>query len=709
MNTIRNNSKPTTFWELTGFCKILFPVVQRDYAQGRLSQHATDVRKQFVKHLLDSLNSNTPESLDFIYGTIRNTLGSDKPIFVALDGQQRLTTLFLLHWYLWWKNNNLSEFCGHVSFCYETRESSSSFCQELTNTANTMVLSDRTPSEIIKIQNWFFASWEEDPTVSGMLVMLDEIHEQINGYNSFNFKDAMGKCKNESTSINTIPYLSFYALFLEKGFTLADDLYVKMNARGLPLTIFENFKASFMNLLESPQKESFKNKIDTSWSNIFWRTSDKKDSPSVDAAMMRFVRFVVSMEYALSLPKDYDDVLENEKHIFESLLVNARPKVAIPTEELTFYRLNSELKVLKQAANKIFEAFDAICSLWNNTSNRLDFDNDINKDIHEEVWKAFFGKADYKVQLYLYAVILGRNSNNRREWLRLVRNLVENSRIDTADLMFKSIVGLTELFETFNKNHLFTSLPSLSNNLFSRQLTEECSKHQLIIQDSQWQSEIYTLEDHPYVIGQIKCYLHWANNTLVDFKRISERSRQLFNAQSNGEQTLVRLLLLEGLPNTYPYAYDKKTLTAKQISMGFQSFKSIQYYSFANKETDRDYSWKRMLNDEPESNSTPHSVSREKCQELFKKLVNRRDFNTHIHILEPSNISQLMLALNKSTGWRVELIKDKKIIDKCIRSFVCVLSDNSGNETAYTTIGKNGQFFNKNTIKNSDLISVSKP
>ena len=713
MNTIGNNSNPTTFWELTGSCKILFPVIQRDYAQGRRSQHATDVRKQFVEHLLTSLNNNVPESLDFIYGTLRTTLGNDKPIFVALDGQQRLTTLFLLHWYLWWRNDNLDDFCGHVSFCYETRESSSRFCQELTNTANFPkgLNQGLKPSDMIKVQNWFFASWLEDPTVNGMLVMLDEIHLQIADLSYFDLKGAMEKCKNECSNTNSIPFLSFYILYLEKGFTLADDLYVKMNARGLPLTIFENFKASFMNLLDSQQKDTFKNNIDQDWSNIFWRTSEKKDSPSVDAAMMRFVRFVVSFEYALSLHKkykgkDYDDIPDNEKRNYESLLVNARSKVAIPTEELTFYRLNNDLKVLAPAADKIVESFGSICSLWNKDNKKLVFDNDIKKDIHEEVWKELFRKADYKVQLYLYAVILASNSENQHEWLRLVRNLVENTRIDTAELMFKSIVGMNELYQLFAGGSLFSTLPSLSNNLFSTQLEEEFDKQQLIGNNRQWRDEIHALEDHPYVIGQIKFYLKLANKDIDSFKMISERSRELFDAQSKGEQTLVRLLLLEGLPSgTYPYAYDARDLTDKQKSMGF-SYKSIQYYSFANKETDRDYSWKRMLNDKPDYNpngkETNHSKSRSDCQNLFKQLIGRNDFDTRLRIFEPANRTQLTNEIANHAGWRAELIKDKKKIEDCKNSFVCVLKDNSGKETAYTTTGKNGQFFNKST-KNVEI------
>ena len=85
----------------TTFCKLIerhsrieIPVIQRDYAQGRADQHI--VRDEFLRSLHDALclpddDPFLPLDLDFIYGSVVN--GSFQP----LDGQQRLTTLFLLH------------------------------------------------------------------------------------------------------------------------------------------------------------------------------------------------------------------------------------------------------------------------------------------------------------------------------------------------------------------------------------------------------------------------------------------------------------------------------------------------------------------------------------------------------------------------------------------------------------------------------------
>ena len=70
------------------------PLIQRDYAQGRPDAQIEEIRVSFLEVLLDAITGGEPVGLDFVYGKI------DGATFHPLDGQQRLTTLFLLHWYV---------------------------------------------------------------------------------------------------------------------------------------------------------------------------------------------------------------------------------------------------------------------------------------------------------------------------------------------------------------------------------------------------------------------------------------------------------------------------------------------------------------------------------------------------------------------------------------------------------------------------------
>ena len=72
--------------------KIIIPLIQRDYAQGRNTKNISRIRNKFLQVLKEAI-INKPTVLDFIYGSFNNN------IFTPLDGQQRLTTLFLLHYY----------------------------------------------------------------------------------------------------------------------------------------------------------------------------------------------------------------------------------------------------------------------------------------------------------------------------------------------------------------------------------------------------------------------------------------------------------------------------------------------------------------------------------------------------------------------------------------------------------------------------------
>ena len=121
-----------SFLNLIKTKKILIPKIQRDYAQGRLDRKTSEIRDNFLTSIFDALTTknSAPLLLDFIYGSTHNN------VFTPLDGQQRLTTLFLLHWYFIpeSKKSLLFKVDGNSCyslFSYETRISSKDFCNAL--------------------------------------------------------------------------------------------------------------------------------------------------------------------------------------------------------------------------------------------------------------------------------------------------------------------------------------------------------------------------------------------------------------------------------------------------------------------------------------------------------------------------------------------------------------------------------------------------
>ncbi|MCC2959331.1 DUF262 domain-containing protein [Massilia sp. IC2-278] len=259
--------------------RIEIPLIQRDYAQGRDSVAVGRIRADFLDALHEVMTSDAQSlSLDFIYGDVMD--GTLRP----LDGQQRLTTLFLLHWYLAWRAGRIEQDLGWKRFEYATRPGARRFCACLASSNPPVGSELRT---WLEDQHWFLHTWRHDPTIESMLVMLGAIHER--------FADADCDAAWGRLVDTEAPSVSFHLLPIEQ-MGLSEDLYIKMNSRGKPLTPFENFKARFEQVLEQSapgRVEDFARKVDGAWADLLWpyRGSDN----IVDDEFLRYFRFVTEV------------------------------------------------------------------------------------------------------------------------------------------------------------------------------------------------------------------------------------------------------------------------------------------------------------------------------------------------------------------------------------------------------------------------------
>src|SRR5574344_2116757 len=156
--------------ETVALSKIIIPKIQRDYAQGRAGREVERVRTRFLEALYGAI-AGEPIILDFVYGDI-NAEG----VMTPLDGQQRLTTLFLLHWYAARKDRaDAADYAFLRRFSYDTRYCARDFCTKLIDDYNPSF--ERKLSEEIVDQNWFPLDWGNDPTISSMITMIDAIDE----------------------------------------------------------------------------------------------------------------------------------------------------------------------------------------------------------------------------------------------------------------------------------------------------------------------------------------------------------------------------------------------------------------------------------------------------------------------------------------------------------------------------------------------------
>src|SRR5690606_34509725 len=190
-----------TFWQLIQKYSIEIPTIQRDYTYGR--DGASQIGEKLVRSIFDALVERKPLRLDFIYGKLegkenfemleknkqsiesllssiktyanglhlnvnysadkKTTSSSEIITFIPLDGQQRLTTLFLVHWYLAAFSGEKAYLSTFSKFNYSTRQSSKRFLEFLCSTELLSQINER--GEITKkleIHELFFSFWKKD-------------------------------------------------------------------------------------------------------------------------------------------------------------------------------------------------------------------------------------------------------------------------------------------------------------------------------------------------------------------------------------------------------------------------------------------------------------------------------------------------------------------------------------------------------------------
>jgi hypothetical protein len=512
-----NNNSTSTFWELASL-KITIPIIQRDYAQGREEEY--DKREKFLDKLKDHLDiKNKPLNLDFVYGRKKDSS------FYPIDGQQRLTTLYLLHWYLSLKENIGKEDREKLlNFTYDTRISSREFCHYLIkkNIEIPITTGDDVLIKNITDSHWYRANWEYDSTISAMLIMIQAIHDKF--YNSQSgLWDRL--CKNR--------LISFQLLDLgAEGFELTDELYIKMNARGKQLTSFENFKANFIQFIDSryptqliehkvrgtiSYAEYFAFNIEKEWTDLFW--DNRGDEEIIDN---HFGNYFEVISQLLFFKKNVNAMAEDFNSGFSSF-----NKIYEDEENLLFLFKSLdklyEIHCLK-SKDSIGDFFNSIFTYRGNSINisgkiNLFGDSKKGSNLFRSILKQG-QREDARNQILFYSILFylikfddATVSNGLFSYCRLIRNLLQAVR-QRNDVKYNTNVRINnfgsywkvlEQLATKNPNE---TLVKNNVNLKGSQLSEvslknEKIKAEVFCEDPKKLETIIALEELPFFGGLI--------------------------------------------------------------------------------------------------------------------------------------------------------------------------------------------------------------
>lgn len=471
--------------------KIIIPIIQRDYAQGRDNPDVARVRERFIEALYKAVTEN-PITLDFVYGDIDKE-GNMTP----LDGQQRLTTLFLLHWYAAKKGNvSKDDYDFLEKFSYETRYSARNFCHKLVN-YNPEFKKDSLSEEIID-QAWFPLDWKNDPTISSMLRMLDAIHNRFK-----DVTDLWNKLKERC--------ITFYFLPI-KDMGLTDELYIKMNSRGKPLTLFEHFKAELEREIRNIDDElanKIMRKIDIDWTDLLWKYRNSNtgslDDNIIDDEFLRYFRFICDViYYRKEIP-----IGNRGKEVFELLDLYSSSKSEDAEENIkTLERFfDCWLNIRDYSDPK-----DFLSSFMANTHEdgkilvKSGSDLNIFKDcLHTYPERAKFPLNRfvllYAITTYLQNLDKVTESDFKRR-IRIVNNLIQNSRDEISDRQDRNrmpaILKQTEAI-------ILTGVTNddIGPSFNAHQIEEEQEKIDYLELNLNMASVMFELEDHDLLKGQI--------------------------------------------------------------------------------------------------------------------------------------------------------------------------------------------------------------
>ena len=483
---------------------IRIPIIQRDYAQGRPS--ASEVRDEFLNALEEALRKPStdptlPLNLDFIYGSVE---GDAETRFLPLDGQQRLTTLFLLHWHLAWVDEQWEAFeqmflaNGRARFSYRVRPTSTEFFDALVSYHPTSRPGDVSNlTHLIADQPWYFRSWRLDPTIQSVLGMLDAIHQRFASAHGFFFRLIDEKQ----------PAITFQLLDL-KNFGLSDDLYIKMNARGKPLTPFETFKARYEQELKKQfggesfpigqehfsASEYVARRMDTAWGDLFWRLRDKK-SQLYDEALMNVFRAVALVTRSPDSQGYLADV----------------PKLRDGLKPPSY----SDFHVCGWLDERFTRALMHLLDSWSAEDGRLlsllpsprFFDE--GAFYHKIVSTGANLSYTDIVQFAAYAIFIAKHFGSIdpaafQEWMRICCNLSVNSEYNRADDLRRSIAGLNQMLEhSEDLLRYFAGAQDPVRGFSEPQIAEEKAKAELILAHAEWRALIDRAEAHGYFRAQI--------------------------------------------------------------------------------------------------------------------------------------------------------------------------------------------------------------
>lgn len=337
--------KTYTLAELfSGNRRIVIPDLQRDYCWGdetniKATGEVGDLVFDFVNNLVEQYEAHEQGTLN-----LGLFYGYEVPAnhIQLCDGQQRLTTLYLL---LGMINRKVGKFRQHLISDYEynhddkepylnyaIRESSLYFLSDL---VCRFFIKDKAGSpdnvDCIESAEWYFNDYKNDPSICSMLNALRIIEHILSP------KDDEWLCNFGEWMLNKLTFLYFDMKTRKNG----EETFVVINTTGEPLSVTQNLKPRIIQSIgigESDGRadsDGLRRDAAKKWEDMekwFW-SKRQGSNDTADAGFAEFLRWLWIIERKDELVPMSEN--SNEKYIIQQVL-QGKEKQEFPYKEINF-------------------------------------------------------------------------------------------------------------------------------------------------------------------------------------------------------------------------------------------------------------------------------------------------------------------------------------------------------------------------------------
>ena len=519
----------------SGNRRIVIPDLQRDYCWGndtnkKASGEVGELVSDFINNLIEQfeLQDSDELSLGLFYGY-------EVPAnhIQLCDGQQRLTTLYLL---LGMLNKQTGKFRCHLISDYEyehddkepylnyaIRESSLYFLSDLV--CKFFIDSDENVASI-KDSEWFFNEYSLDPSINSMLSALRRIEKILSG------KDEQWLISFGDWLLHKLTFLYFDMENRRNG----EETFVVINTTGEPLSATQNLKP----LVIAAEVNKDQQDIDKGWEDIetwFWKNKSLENgNDTADAGFAEFLRWVWMIEKKDERIDGLDEE-GNKVNYNIQLILKGTAKSVFPYNEIPYKTIEQYWQALKWivAQENLFSFGAKILSPAENREvNKrkaigqidcfvlLPLLSFVRRNI-QDVEKDETLQRNAK-RLYEFFASLRRVSNVTKAVNTLVREaLIIVDRLIDADIV--SLIDMDDISSTIRDEEELWKLNILKNNPVDRNDIEE---------------EFWKIQTHPIWSGKILPMLKWVSDKhgaieLPKFKEYSTVFYKLFEEAYHGK------------------------------------------------------------------------------------------------------------------------------------------------------------------------------